>query len=1332
MDLEFLKVRDAARRLHVHENTVRNMVDRGELQDYRLPGSRFMRLSADEVDQLAAMRTKPNSSILSRRRVLNPELVDASQLHKWPETQQRDAQGKLPELVRRLLEETPGITNISIRSGDGIAQPGYDGTADSAGAAFLPAGRLVFEFSTNHNTSGKATGDYNSRVENGSASIADTFIFVTPRRWGGKTQWAAERKQQGHYADVKVIDADDLEGWLQTAPAAHHWISEELGLHPRDAISLDRWWRRFAGQTNPELPPDLFLAGRERQAMELRQRLTSSATVTAIEAPWDEDCLAFLHAAFADIQSGLAIPPALVVTSRQAWEDIVEQRGNAILIQRFDDADVARATAAGHHVISIIDNSAGSSRRPDISLPKLGRGPVANALRSAGVEFSRADRLAALSRRSLPALRRELSPNQRISRPDWSRAPDGPILAALLLAGQWTEDPADIETLEALTGHPEEKLGLLFQRMTDSEDPVLHKVSGIWSFAWPEESFHLLQPSITDNLLRRFGEISVRELSEPSPPDKGRADGTLNHPRKTCLRRGLAQGLALLGAFGARSHLKDGTTASDFAEHTVDELLARAHEDDTGEVWQRLAEVLPLLAEAAPDVFAEVLEDDLRATESSLARLFAGQSDSRFKVESSLARNHLLWALETICWSADHLVDGVRALARIASLDPGDRSSNRPADSLRSILTGYTRHTNASLDEKFQALDAAYRVAPQVAWKLNMDLWPGNNRLIFPPARPRFRDWKPDSSDVDFAECIDFTDRLVDLAIVNAGADGSRVGQLANGISSVPTKDQERIIGHLSTFMSSELLDDESRFALWEQLRALVERQRRFASADSALPAKTVDRIGDLVSALEQQPDPRRFAYLFDWSPDLAGVNQQNYEAYQAELTRLRTEALQSVLGMVASVDELASLARRVPSPELLGSTLGALDGVELPQMIPWLISTDAPLVAASSAWVGRRLDVAGENWLSSALLVPELQKRARELLLRRVPPTRAMWSSLRENSADEEVYWRLASFETVVLASADAGEALEQLVRHQRPWSALVVASNAIGHANFEAIADVPSASEVETIDFLPAQKILDLFDAALKDPSMSNERSEMVGFHIGQLIDYLAQDSAYEDRIAFYEFAFFKLLEQQRQPRALHRALATKPEQFVKLVTLAYRGRHESRRAQTESEPNVASVAAEVLEGWRGFPGCREDRSLDAELMQSWVRAARLAFSENDRFDIGDELIGQSLARSPVGDDGAWPSAPVRDLLETTGSPYLERGLVVGRINSRRITWRGVNEGGRQESDLEDQYLQWARLISPSWPRAASVLKKLARWYQRDARQYDLEAELSSDEIF
>ena len=51
---ELLNVRDTARMLGVHENTVRNWAERGILRAVHLPGSGYRRFAAADVERLRA------------------------------------------------------------------------------------------------------------------------------------------------------------------------------------------------------------------------------------------------------------------------------------------------------------------------------------------------------------------------------------------------------------------------------------------------------------------------------------------------------------------------------------------------------------------------------------------------------------------------------------------------------------------------------------------------------------------------------------------------------------------------------------------------------------------------------------------------------------------------------------------------------------------------------------------------------------------------------------------------------------------------------------------------------------------------------------------------------------------------------------------------------------------------------------------------------------------------------------------------------------------------------------------------------------------------------
>jgi hypothetical protein len=625
------------------------------------------------------------------------------------------------------------------------------------------------------------------------------------------------------------------------------------------------------------------------------------------------------------------------------------------------------------------------------------------------------------------------------------------------------------------------------------------------------------------------------------------------------------------------------------------------------------------------------------------------------------------------------------------------------------------------LDIRLQAVDAAYDVSETVGWRLMFDLWPSNHGWVMPPAAPHIRDdWRPSGSSVPIADRVSFLQALVDRAIARASMDPQRLIDLAEGLSTVSPTERDRIIGFLQD-QATRGLDEDARLILWEKLHSLVARHERFATADWAMPTDVCARLAALASQLEPQNDPQRFAYLFEWHPDLPGVEQTDYERYRAKLGKLRRQALRAVLDSPHTFDHLTRMAQRVKAPSQLGIALAEDDNVGLTEVIPWLEADNPALQEAAASWAHRRMVRSGAAWLAEALQDSGLNGRARQTLIRSVPASNDFWQALRESpvQSDADVYWTTAPIEIVPLL--DTKTALAQLIAHGRAWSAITVASYAL-HEN-------QRRDEAEVVAALSHGAIIDLLDHAIQQAPGESEISQMTGYYIGQSLDYLTATNAPASDIARFEFAFFRLLQHDREPAVLNRTLAVQADIFVDLVKRAYRGKNEPGREAADADQNMATQAWWVLSGWTGFPGREDDGSINSGIMNNWVRAARLELSEANRADIGDELIGQTFAHSPAGADGVWPAEPVRDLIETIGSHDLESGVLIGRRNSRGVTSRGVYDGGQQERDLAQQYREWSGVVRAKWPRTSRILRDLANSYEREGRREDVRAEIDAD---
>jgi excisionase family DNA binding protein len=1315
-DESLLNVRETARRLSVHENTIRNWARDGILPSARVPGSRFHRFRLEDVERLVRERGKAVTSVERERRSVGPELVTATQLHQWAET--RDAQGTFPELIRRLVAATPGITGLSLRSGDGVSVPGWDGRASSQGAAYLPDGELRFELGVGRDPKRKADADFEKRTQSpAGADPSDVvFVFLTPRRWAGAEAWADARRTQGVFADVRAIDADALEGWLQAAPAVHYWISEQLGRSPIDVQTLERWWTRFRARTKQPLPSALFLAGRQPHAEELAAFLDGPPGVLAVQADWHEEAIAFVSAA---IETRDDPAPTLLLSTPDTWERVLRESHGARLLPVFADPDTSAVESGEHHVILPLGRGEATSARK-LALPRPGRIAAAEALRAADFPYADCDDLAALARRSMPSFMRRCARDTRIARPSWAEPANVATIAQLVLLGRWRTTAGDTAVVSSLVQRDWDSIERLLLQWRESDDPPFVKSGNQWHVASADDAFLFLSPNLTADDLERWHALVADVLLVVDPlldlplderPTAGLRGIEREHSRE--LRAGLADAVALLGALEDKQ-LGDGRTGEEHAARVLRQLLRQANADESARLWASLTDVLPRLAEAAPEEFLELLRDDLARPDPIMRRMFQDQERDSWLIGSS-PHTGLLWALETVAWSRKHLLDASRALARLAEIDPGGRLSNRPLRSLQAILVGWIRQTEAPLAEKTNAIRTICHERPGVGWDLILALWPEAHAVITPPASPEHRVWAPDTRSVPIADWVQFIACLLENATELAGHDVERWAKLSERLGALPPKQRTGLIDALADFVQRSELAGEERLALWERLRKEIARHRRFAAADWAMDEQVLTRLDEIAVVLKPSASAERNAYLFDGHPDIPGVDVLDHTRYDTKLTELREQAVREVVAET-SIDGLRTLALRSPAPRHLGWHIAKLAPEELtPDLLAWLDSDEDALRIVASQWATANLYEQGPPWLSRALAqTAETATARRTALVLSMPPVRTLWDALAQIAPDlSDTYWRQAHVWQV--QPADIEHATRELLSRNRAWIALDVIGG-------------PLQGPDTNLNAINPSLVCDVLDAALTAPP-SESQSQVPGYELGLLLDYLEAQGVESQRLIQYEYAFFRVLEDIRKPRALFAALANDPGMFVELACRVYRANNEPPRKLSDEETALATHSWWILHEWRELPGRLENHGVDAEHLGTWVSAARETFAELDRAEIGDELIGQLLAASPDGEDGLWPAEPVRDLLESIASPHLESGVHTGVVNDRGFTSRGVFDGGEQERDLAARYNELATQASSNWPRTSRVLRQLAKSYEHDARRNDEEAAVRSN---
>ena len=86
--------------------------------------------------------------------------------------------------------------------------------------------------------------------------------------------------------------------------------------------------------------------------------------------------------------------------------------------------------------------------------------------------------------------------------------------------------------------------------------------------------------------------------------------------------------------------------------------------------------------------------------------------------------------LETMAWDPEYFRRAVLVLAKLATIDPGVKIGNTPANSLAEIFLLWHPNTNASSRQRLSAFNEIAQCFPEVGWRIVMTLLPSGSRRV--------------------------------------------------------------------------------------------------------------------------------------------------------------------------------------------------------------------------------------------------------------------------------------------------------------------------------------------------------------------------------------------------------------------------------------------------------------------------------------------------------------------------------------------------------------------------------------------------------------------------
>lgn len=1242
----------------------------------------------------------------------NPLLVNWRDLDRWADTQ--ESKGFFPELMRRLLAQTPGVSNINIRAREGTAAPGWDGTATSDGSPYLPAGELRFEFGTNQQPKSKADEDYNKRAAQVAEKSTEVFVFATPRNWAGAADWAKQRSGENKFASIEAYDAHRLEGWLQLLPAVHYWISEQIGKPVSGAQTLTSWWERLRRNCVIEVPTGFHTAGRHQQADKLLDLLATSEKVLSIQAAWRNDTLAFLHAVLCEKRPA-ELERTMVVSDPEAWRYLAMQSSALILIPVFDNPDIGLALGNGHRVIHPVIVVNESRDDGDIvRLPKIDRQGGFNLLTGAGLDYSLADTRTSLARRSMSAFYRRISLDNERKRPEWAIDRETvSVLAPLILIGTWDADHlGDRSEISWFVDLDANKIDSLLDELLEAYplDPPFIRSGGQWYPVDAMDAAVLLLPKLSEVHRIRWEEFVTRVLLCEDPLE-GLSFSDLiiaqfegeRSPVSSTLRQGVGRSLVLASICSEKQTTRAPSIAQ-CVDDIVKSLLNAALHDESGRMLSRLAPCLPSLAEASPSVFLTSFEDDLNGDEP-VTMLLCNDGESDL-FGSSASIHYLLMAIELLCWSPDFFGKSVRLLINFAALVPSEEETGYCVEVLEKVLAVQVKLSAGQWDDKLLLVKWALEEYPDVGWHL-ADRVLSPKGCVRAPCEPVYRDWNVEKCAIPILQIESYIHGLLQEMIRLAECSRDRWLCLLSVLEDIPQRDCVMVGEALQETVARGGWEANDLFEIWSSVSSMVRRCQASSQASRNLSDEQLQPFVNIMYELEPCDDPRRFAWIFDHEINVIVDGLSMWDSdYSKRIYEERRKAIQTVAEQGA--EHIRILVGNIKDAWVAGVFLSELGSEFEPEVFEWLVDESPGLREAASAYVLHVAEKVGAPWVLEVLKSDFLTLEGKKRFVAALPAKKVFWELVSEfESSLLEEFWK--SVKVCTIERESRREAIHFLLK-------LGCVSQAIT-LFWWMLHEGPDPTPELVVEALVC------LVAASDQVGGQN-----LSYKVAELLAWLERAEPTPPELPMLEFQYFDFVPNHEPSNALYEYLGSNYDYFVQLLLGVFLV--GSNKHFEEIDSAYKQRCFSVLYQWKRLPGLHDDGTVDGAYLASWVDGARqLLRAEGGERDY-DGYIGEVLASSPEGNDGMWPVEAVRDLIESLKNPKLESGLVRGRLNRRGVAIRGVYEGGAQEIGLAVRYLAHSREMNTRWPRTAALLRVLAEDYESEADRENAESEQLGDQ--
>jgi len=874
-----------------------------------------------------------------------------------------------------------------------------------------------------------------------------------------------------------------------------------------------------------------------------------------------------------------------------------------------------------------------------------------------------------------------------------------------IIIGSWNDKSEyDKAIITEFTGEDINNWEFKLKYLLHHHKKILHYNNGHWKINNREQILLKYADRLLDSDLDKLKSIAIKVLKEIDPmfeldPEDRYAASIYGKTPKYSkdIKNGISEILTLIAVNEEKLSMCSNSKVS----HTVNSIIIELFNDSNWKLWASLNDFLPILAEASPEQFMNVVKNSLSKSECPFDELFKQEGKG---ITGWNYMTGLYWALETLAWSEDYFIRSISILAELATHDPGGKFMNRPENSIVMILLPWFPHTLVSFEKRLNAFKIIRKDFPVIAFKIFLQLLPSKYQTTHGTNKPHYRnpvdkEWDPKISRF---ECYNHCNEYTKIALELVFTEKKYLLDLLIHIDNIPYERFQDLFNYL---LSDKIINatEEDRFHIWEILNLTLHKHRKFKNAQWAFNEEIIEKLQDVTKKIKPNNPKYLYRSLFSNNDHFYFSEDGNWENYLKEIEKARTKALKEVYHN-NGVNGILEFAISVEDKYKIGFSLWAINDKYIENSIlpEYLDSTDISKKQLVKGFINGCFSNGKEAWINTFDFTTWKKNQICSLLLN-ISYHEKIWN-LAESLLGDNVneFWEKI-LESPYAMYGNLIIAIDNLMKYKRPLF----------------------AAEVIYIHYYRNKELIkDKALSALISGILSDENIDSIDTHcIAELITLLQNEKEIDqDKLFQIEWAYLDFLDIHYGKKAitLHKYLSTDPYFLLDILKLLYKSEKsdETKSKGKERSQAVINNAWQLLQEWKSVPGIKDDNVFSETFFIEWFTTAKEICSKEGYLYVAMYNIGKVLFYTPKDESGLWINKKVAQLLNENESGDLRNGYCTEVFNSRGAHF--VDETGSEEKNIAEFWRERSKeLENEGFTYFATSIKELSDRYEYEAKR-------------